>query len=988
MFIVMQCGGMPFNGNTIKERSLGGSETAAYYVAKELAARGHHVTLFTNSKDEGTFDGVRYRWAGNLTEQTPMGERFHTYVVATPHDLCIIQRHPQAFQIPTAAKINAWWLHDMPVPQYRDLVAGQLHNTDLIFVVSEFHKEQVHKVWGIDRDIIVNVGNGIDLSLFDGEVVEELAVRRPDEFNLFYSSRPERGLETLVKPGGIMDRLQGLLPSAHLYVCGYDNVTEHMRGYYEYLNRRCDELPNVTRLGALTKKQLADAMRQCDLHVYPTIFEETSCITAMEAMAAGLPFLSSHHGALPETCDCSGSILLPLERAAHHRPGLKEAGSPDLVVNEERFADAIMQLAFAPHEERAMLVEAQLAGALTKTWGDVATRAISSVENLLLALSSQDAAVAKHLVRMSDIYALKKDAPPLGLSNKIEQAVHDELRECYAFTEHADWSGHYAKYYEYEKNRGVDYGPESLEGNHRFEYVASLVGLLPAGSTVLDYGCAHGHYTINLAKRFPALRFVGVDITESNVEKARRWAESEGLTDRVSFQTGQVRGGKLVAADGLEADPAALSVDLAIAAEVIEHVANPQAIVDALAKYVKDDGWIVTTTPYGPWEAMGYEEHWPWRAHVHHFERADLHDMFGMHRKFAVTVVSSGRTPQGENIGSYICRFMKPTEPCGQIDYSRKLRELAPRQTLSVCMIVKDSTDTIERCVKSFADIADELIVGLDPNSYSPDLREWVAHVWETHAKHKPCTVFVGQSPLDVGFDEARNATIDKASGEWIMWIDADEVLHNGQNLLKYLRHNQFKAYGIKQHHFSLEPAGVLKTDLPCRVFRNGRDVRFFGVVHEHPETGVNEGIGETLVLPDVAIGHYGYHDENVRQGRFSRNYPLLVRDRKKYPERTLGKFLWLRDLAQMTQWELSSGVPMSDAQLKRAYEGIAIWEDIVAQKNTRLAVESLEWYSFLVQLLGTGVPLEFAVGEQQVRGIFYSKVHVMQLFSILVGDE
>ena len=58
MFIVMHCMGLPFNGNTIKEKSLGGSETAAYYMAKELAAQGHKLSLFTNDIDGGVFDGV------------------------------------------------------------------------------------------------------------------------------------------------------------------------------------------------------------------------------------------------------------------------------------------------------------------------------------------------------------------------------------------------------------------------------------------------------------------------------------------------------------------------------------------------------------------------------------------------------------------------------------------------------------------------------------------------------------------------------------------------------------------------------------------------------------------------------------------------------------------------------------------------------------------------------------------------------------------
>ena len=76
MYIVMHCGGMPFNGNTIKEQSLGGSETAAYYVAKELAQAGHSVTIFTAHQEGGVFDGVKYEWMGEASEEVPLGQRF------------------------------------------------------------------------------------------------------------------------------------------------------------------------------------------------------------------------------------------------------------------------------------------------------------------------------------------------------------------------------------------------------------------------------------------------------------------------------------------------------------------------------------------------------------------------------------------------------------------------------------------------------------------------------------------------------------------------------------------------------------------------------------------------------------------------------------------------------------------------------------------------------------------------------------------------
>ena len=65
----MHCSGMPFNGTTIQNSSLGGSETAAYYLAKGMAEKGHKVTLFTNSQEEGLWDGVRYIWLGNVTQE-------------------------------------------------------------------------------------------------------------------------------------------------------------------------------------------------------------------------------------------------------------------------------------------------------------------------------------------------------------------------------------------------------------------------------------------------------------------------------------------------------------------------------------------------------------------------------------------------------------------------------------------------------------------------------------------------------------------------------------------------------------------------------------------------------------------------------------------------------------------------------------------------------------------------------------------------------
>ena len=65
-------------------------------------------------------------------------------------------------------------------------------------------------------------------------------------------------------------------------------------------------------------------------------------------------------------------------------------------------------------------------------------------------------------------------------------------------------------------------------------------------------------------------------------------------------------------------------------------------------------------------------------------------------------------------------------------------------------------------------------------------------------------------SPLEIGFDAARNETLKKASGDWIMWIDADELLRYPERIGKYLCNSPFQGYSVKQNHFSSEPLQIL----------------------------------------------------------------------------------------------------------------------------------------------------------------------------------
>ena len=165
----------------------------------------------------------------------------------------------------------------------------------------------------------------------------------------------------------------------------------------------------------------------------------------------------------------------------------------------------------------------------------------------------------------------------------------------------------------------------------------------------------------------------------------------------------------------------------------------------------------------------------------------------------------------------------------------------------------------------------------------------------------------------------------------------------------------------------------------------------------------MNKGIGHATVLSDVAIAHYGYSTEDVRRQRFERNIGLLIRDREKFPERQLGKFLWVRDLAQMCRWEAeSNGARVTEAMVERAKIGIKIWEELLDAGQLRMLADpdNLSFYSTLVTVLGVGFDFGFTMDASKLNGgahpekqpplsaRFYSKEHAEKLFLKLMAER
>ena len=71
---------------------------------------------------------------------------------------------------------------------------------------------------------------------------------------------------------------------------------------FKLLYEQAKSLPNVNYIGFKPHEYILEHLTDYDLFVYPCIFEETFCASALEALAAGTHVITTNFGALPETC--------------------------------------------------------------------------------------------------------------------------------------------------------------------------------------------------------------------------------------------------------------------------------------------------------------------------------------------------------------------------------------------------------------------------------------------------------------------------------------------------------------------------------------------------------------------------------------------------------------------------------------------------------------------------------------------------------------
>jgi glycosyltransferase involved in cell wall biosynthesis/2-polyprenyl-3-methyl-5-hydroxy-6-metoxy-1,4-benzoquinol methylase len=928
--------GMAFDGNFFKKPgfSLGGSETMGYYVAKGLVAKGHQVFVFCNLPDSPApreVKGVKYISIGKTSQQTPFGDNWERFAQSMPFDVLLGQRAPGLMAKPYNSKMNYFWTHDLALKRFQGHINAQLWNTNKILAVSEFHRKQICETYGVAEEFSGVLPNGIDLNLWDLKKANSAEDKKAGKI-MFYSHRPERGLENLVKPGGIMEQLHKVDPEINLVVCGYDNTTQEMQGYYNHLYSLCDRLPNVRNVGYLSKDQLAQFQMNAWLHVYPTEFEETSCITVMEEQAAGTPVMATRVGALPETLKGAGVYWSELKDFVKNITYLsKNPGKWETIRNH------------CLNSAKRYDINSVVDGFEKMVLDDFGN------------LTKDKRKLYHHFIRTCNVYSAAKitggtDLKEAKILESFKQFDTTDLNGTESFYE--DVATKQAK-------EGVTHGlknPGFHLNNLKMQPVLEKLVELPDGSKVLDYGCCIGQVTFAMAEKFKNLNFTGVDISKTNIDRAVEHLVKTGISN-IDF----------VISEKPNVEEYSGFFDFIMCTDLLEHIWYTLPFLNSLVKLLKPNGKIILTTPMAP--AADRDQ---WTQHLHAFEEEDIRDMVGHKPKFNIVYVEEKITKRGEHAGCHAWMWEEDfKEPIKEINYDRKLLVQKPKETISCCIILEKGSPTIEKTLRTIVSFADEVIIGVDdPEWFKNSEKHNGGTVCEIPLELQDLVrkygtnVFPIESPLIQGFAAARNQTVERANGDWIFWIDDDEDLIWPERLYQYVRINQFDSYGIPQHHLSVDPIGVLKTDYPARLFRNNKGIKFFGVVHEHPETAINKGAGKMMLIPDKhgAIMHNAYDTEETRRERFVRNFPLMERDRQENPDRKLGMLLWLRDLAHKNRFEFEQTNRVSDQIQARAKEGVELWRKILdtPDTNTRMIKESMPYLTECVDLTMKGEGIFF----------------------------
>ena len=195
---------------------------------------------------------------------------------------------------------------------------------------------------------------------------------------------------------------------------------------------------------------------------------------------------------------------------------------------------------------------------------------------------------------------------------------------------------------------------------------------------------------------------------------------------------------------------------------------------------------------------------------------------------------------------------------------------------LSLCMIVKDEEENLDKCLKSVAEFVDDIVI---VDTGSTDSTKAIA---KQYTKKVYCFEWCND------FSKARNFSISKAYNDWILILDADEILYNidKEKVYSFIENNERVVGRIKRTNTFEDEKGIKKYIERVNRLFNKNYFQYDGIIHEQVVSKVDNTY-ETEPI-EIEVSHIGYLNEVLnRTNKLERNINLLssaIRDNTQDP--------------------------------------------------------------------------------------------------------
>ncbi len=340
-----------WNGHTIQNTGIGGSETAVVKMAEAFSRRGYRCIVFCECGGmEGVINDVEYK---------PL-QAFENFIDRHFIDVFVVSRYANFLTSHVRAQQVYFWVHDVwamgTQTGENDLLRKYIDKVNGVFCLSPWHRDLIHQTHGIPYEKLIVTGNGIDLNRFTGATAK-VANR------FIYSSSPDRSLDIVLR---LFPAIRSVFPDASLHIYyGFDNWNKSIDqtdNAEKRLQRdtiyKLMEQEGVYYHGRVNQHELARAFEESDIWLYPTQFTETYCITALEAQMSGTLCICSDLAGLCSTVADRGILIQ------------KDAWSPDY---EAHIIALLCDIQSHPERKQVMIQRARQ-WAREQSWDNIAAQ--------------------------------------------------------------------------------------------------------------------------------------------------------------------------------------------------------------------------------------------------------------------------------------------------------------------------------------------------------------------------------------------------------------------------------------------------------------------------------------------------------------------------------------------------------------------------------------------------------------------------------------